>query len=114
MMSGGGGGGGRLLEEGDYFKYFGQRRVIIQGRRLIEERLLFEEIGYLWDHNWGCGSASVIVPVMPQVAMNKLAPDFLFVNGKWRDYNFLGQFFVILPWHRFFQGWYMVKAGNRR
>ena len=39
-------GGGRLFELGDYFKYFGQRGVIIRGRRLIEGRLLFEEIRY--------------------------------------------------------------------
>ena len=38
------GGGGRLFEGGDYFKYFGQRGAIIRGRRLIERRLLFEEI----------------------------------------------------------------------
>ena len=38
------GGGGRLFEGGDYFKYFGQRGAIIRGRRLIEGRLLFEEI----------------------------------------------------------------------
>ena len=31
---------------GDYFKYFRQRRNIIRGRRLIEERLLFEQIRY--------------------------------------------------------------------
>ena len=31
---------------GDYFKYFHQRGAIIQGRRLIEGRLLFEEIRY--------------------------------------------------------------------
>ena len=42
-----GGGGGRLFEGGDYFKYFGQRGAIIRGRRLIEGRLLFEEIRYL-------------------------------------------------------------------
>ena len=40
-------GGGRLFEGGDYFKYFGQRGAIIRGRRLIEGRLLFEEIRYL-------------------------------------------------------------------
>ena len=34
----------RLFEGGDYFKYFHQRRAIIRGRRLIEGRLLFEEI----------------------------------------------------------------------
>ena len=33
-------------EGGDYFKYFHQRGAIIQGRRLIEGRLLFEEIRY--------------------------------------------------------------------
>ena len=46
MARGGGGGGvgGRLFEGGDYLKYFGQRRAIIRGRRLIEGRLLFEEI----------------------------------------------------------------------
>ena len=42
-----GGGGGRLFEGGDYLKYFGQRGAIIRGRRLIEGRLLFEEIRYL-------------------------------------------------------------------
>ena len=36
--------GGRLFEGGDYFKYFRQRGAIIRGRRLIERRLLFEEI----------------------------------------------------------------------
>ena len=41
-----GGGGGRLFERGDYFKYFHQRGAIIGGRRLIEGRLLFEEIRY--------------------------------------------------------------------
>ena len=35
---------GRLFKGGDYFKYFRQRGVIIRGRRLIEGRLLFEEI----------------------------------------------------------------------
>ena len=39
-------GGGRLFERGDYFKYSHQRGAIIGGRRLIEERLLFEEIRY--------------------------------------------------------------------
>ena len=34
-------------EGSDYFKYFGQRGAIIRGRRLIEGRLLFEEIRYL-------------------------------------------------------------------
>ena len=38
------GGRGRLFEGGDYFEYFGQRGAIIRGRRLIEGRLLFEEI----------------------------------------------------------------------
>ena len=37
---GGRGGVGRLFEGGDYFKYFHQS----QGGRLIEGRLLFEEI----------------------------------------------------------------------
>ena len=46
-MAGGGGGGRRLFEGGDYFKYFGQRGAIIRGRRLIEGRLLFEEIRYV-------------------------------------------------------------------
>ena len=41
-----GGGGGRLFDGGDYLKYFGQRGAIIRGRRLIEGRLLFEEIRY--------------------------------------------------------------------
>ena len=40
------GAGWRLFEEGDYFKYFGQRGSIILGRRLIEGRLLLEEIRY--------------------------------------------------------------------
>ena len=45
--------GGRLFEEGDYFKYFRQRGAIIQGRRLIRGRLLFEEIWYSWyDYLW--------------------------------------------------------------
>ena len=46
-----GAGEGRLLEGGDYFKYFRQRGVIIRGRQLIEGRLLFEEIRYfeIWD-----------------------------------------------------------------
>ena len=39
--------GGRLFEGRDYFKYFGQRGAIIRGRRLIEGRLLFEEIRYI-------------------------------------------------------------------
>ena len=38
---------GRLFEGGDYFKCFGQRGAITQGRRLIEERLLFDEIRYV-------------------------------------------------------------------
>ena len=41
-----GAGVGRLLEGGDYFKYFRQRGVIIRGGQLIEGRLLFEEIRY--------------------------------------------------------------------
>ena len=45
-MARGGGGGGRLFEGGDYFKYFGQRGAIIRGRRLIEGRLLFEDLRY--------------------------------------------------------------------
>ena len=46
-----GAGVGRLLEGGDYFKYFRQRGVIIRGGQLIEGRLLFEEIRYfeIWD-----------------------------------------------------------------
>ena len=40
MRRGGGGGG-------DYFKYFRQRGATIRGRRLIEGRLLFEEIRYM-------------------------------------------------------------------
>ena len=40
------GGGWRLFEEGDYFKYFCLKGAIIQGRRLIDGRLLFEEIRY--------------------------------------------------------------------
>ena len=42
----GGGGGWRLFEGGDFFKYFRLKEAIIQGRRLIEGRLLFEEIRY--------------------------------------------------------------------
>ena len=38
--------GERLFDGGDCFKYFGQRGAIIRGRRLIEGRLLFEEIRY--------------------------------------------------------------------
>ena len=41
-----GGGGWRLFEGGDFFKYFRLKEAIIQGRRLIEGRLLFEEIRY--------------------------------------------------------------------
>ena len=44
VVGGGGGGGERLFEKGDYFKHFRQRGAIIRGRRLIERRLLFEEI----------------------------------------------------------------------
>ena len=40
------GGGWRLFEGGDYFKHFRLKEAIIQGRRLIEGRLLFEEIRY--------------------------------------------------------------------
>ena len=47
-----GGGGGRLFEGGDYFKYFGQRGAIIRGTRLIEGRLLFEEI--INNRFWKC------------------------------------------------------------
>ena len=36
--------GGQLFKEGYYFEYFGQRGVIIRGRRLIKGRLLFEEM----------------------------------------------------------------------
>ena len=36
--------GGQLFKEGGYFEYFGQKGAIIQGRRLIKGRLLFEEI----------------------------------------------------------------------
>ena len=35
------------MEGGDNFKYFHQREATIRGRRLIEGRLLFEEIRYL-------------------------------------------------------------------
>ena len=45
---GGGAGLAGLLERGDYFKFFRQRETIIGGRRLIEGRLLFEEIQYLF------------------------------------------------------------------
>ena len=38
---------GRLLfEGGDYFKYFAQKGVIIRGQRLMEGRLLFEDLWY--------------------------------------------------------------------
>ena len=40
------GGGWRLFEGGDFLKYFRLKEAIIQGRRLIEGRLLFEEIRY--------------------------------------------------------------------
>ena len=43
-----GGGGGQLLKGGHYFKYFHQRGAIIWGRRLIEGRLLFKEIRYVF------------------------------------------------------------------
>ena len=39
---------GGLLKEGSYFKYFHQRGAIIWGRGLIEGRLLFEEIWYVF------------------------------------------------------------------
>ena len=39
-----GGVGERLFEGGDYLKHFRQRGAIVRGRRLIEGRLLFEEI----------------------------------------------------------------------
>ena len=42
-----GAGEGWLFEEGDNFKYLHQREATIRGRRLIEGRLLFEEIRYL-------------------------------------------------------------------
>ena len=42
-----GAGEGWLFEGGDNFKYFHQREATIRGRRLIEGRLLFEEIRYL-------------------------------------------------------------------
>ena len=47
-MPRGGGGVGRLFEGGDYFKYFCHRGTSIRGRRLIEGRLLFEEIRYIY------------------------------------------------------------------
>ena len=37
-------GGGQLFKGGDYFKYIHLKGAIIQGRRLIEGRLLFEEV----------------------------------------------------------------------
>ena len=37
-----------LFEGGGYFKYFRRRGAIIQGRRLIEGRLLFEDTRYLY------------------------------------------------------------------
>ena len=46
MVRGVGWGGGRLFERDDYFKHFHQRGAIIRGKRLIEGRLLFEEIRY--------------------------------------------------------------------
>jgi len=40
-------GGRGLFEKGDWFKYFRLREgAIIRGRRLMEGRLLFEEIRY--------------------------------------------------------------------
>ena len=43
-----GGWGGGLLKGDDYLKFFRQREAIVGGRRLIEGRLLFEEIRYLF------------------------------------------------------------------
>ena len=48
----GGGGGWGFIEEGDYLKFFCQREAIIGGRRLIEGRLLFEEILYLFIYSF--------------------------------------------------------------
>lgn len=36
--------GGQLFKGGDYFNYFARRAAIIQGRQLIEGRLLIEEM----------------------------------------------------------------------
>ena len=36
--------GKRLFEGGDYFKYFNQKVVVIQGWRLIEGWLLFNDL----------------------------------------------------------------------
>ena len=47
-----GGGLGGLLKGGDYLKFFHQREAIIGGRRLIEGRLLFEEILYLFIYSF--------------------------------------------------------------
>ena len=40
------GGGNKLLEGGNYFKYFCVRAAIIRGRQLIKGWLLFKEISY--------------------------------------------------------------------
>ena len=40
-------GEGRLFEGGNCFRYFGRRGAIIRERRLIEGRLLLEEIRYI-------------------------------------------------------------------
>ena len=46
-MAGAGSGGGRFLEGCDYLKYCHERGAIIRARRLIEGRLLFEEIRHV-------------------------------------------------------------------
>ena len=48
MKERGGDGGGGLIEGGDHFKYFQRRGAIIQGKRLIEGWLLFEQIRYFF------------------------------------------------------------------
>ena len=58
----GGGGVERLFVGGDYFKYVDQRGAIIRGRRLIEGRLLFEEIRYLTSPETALKFMSVIGP----------------------------------------------------
>ena len=46
--------GKRLFEGSDYFKYFNQKGAIIQGRRLIDERLLFEDLWYSTEQSLCC------------------------------------------------------------
>ena len=42
--------GAKVGGGGHYFKFFRQRGAIIRGRRLLEGRLLFEEMRYLEGH----------------------------------------------------------------